>query len=1070
MNEEYLNFFLELLQLEIDSNSDRKLVHSFLAQHTDKLDLTFAATAQQWFHSKLDPNDSENDRALARNFNNLAINLKNFPLGSRLNNLEIVIIFYQAALLVYTREAFPEKWAMTQNNLANAYSDRISGERRENLEIAIHSYQAVLQVYTREAFPEQWATTHNNLALAYSDRISGERRENLEIAIRSYQAVLQVYTREAFPEQWATTHNNLALAYSDRISGERRENLEIAITFYQAALLVRTREAFPEQWATTHNNLANVYLYRISGERRENLEQAIRSYQAVLEVYTRDAFPEQWATTQNNLAAAYCIRICGERSENLEIAITFYQEALLVRTREAFPEQWATTQNNLAIAYCIRICGERSENLEIAITFYQAALQVRTREAFPQDWAMTQNNLANAYCNRIKGERSENLEMAIRYFQGALLVRTPEALPLDCLQTGRSLGNLGYDQQNWEIAIFGYDRAIRAVEQSRNWATSPQTKREILEDALPIYGKMIQACIHLERYDTAFLTVERSKSRTLIELLSNADLTPKTATPEQQQRYRQLSREIAALQQSGGEGSVGSVGGDGRGNPPVVAPNFAIAPNSAIAPTLSNQLKDLLQQRDELLAEINDPDFNAIQEIRPQLPDFQQILTPETALIEWYLPYDPNLGGDVFVVTLENNRHKIQTHHYTAEQRQALDEFNQTYFADYSEPTWYDNLTPRLQQLAQLLDFDELLGKIPPTCHSLILVPHLYLHLFPLHGLAAVSPHTSHTPHTPPSSLQNRFPQGIRYAPSCQILEVLQNRRQRETPPSPGTPPNPPLLRGGTGTAPNLPLLRGGTGTRTGQQFFAVQNPTKDLPYAEMEVEFIRENFEPNSYVLKNSDASKAAFNNPETLAKLRESFFVHFSCHGGFDSDNPLNSALILAGDAPPKPKGVKGDRPCLTLRDGRRFDTEHQALTLREIYANLELPACRLVMLAACETGLLSSQVTDEYIGLVSGFLYAGSHSVVSSFWLVDDFATAFLSIRFYQELTPNTTIAKALQAAQIWLQCQTKSDLLAWCEKDLKMSEDEIAEVNYTLADYAPIPFEDMLYWLAFFASGL
>lgn len=41
----------------------------------------------------------------------------------------------------------------------------------------------LLQVYTREAFPQQWATTQNNLAIAYRDRIRGERADNLEQAI-----------------------------------------------------------------------------------------------------------------------------------------------------------------------------------------------------------------------------------------------------------------------------------------------------------------------------------------------------------------------------------------------------------------------------------------------------------------------------------------------------------------------------------------------------------------------------------------------------------------------------------------------------------------------------------------------------------------------------------------------------------------------------------------------------------------------------------------------------------------------------------------------------------------------
>jgi CHAT domain-containing protein/tetratricopeptide (TPR) repeat protein len=232
-----------------------------------------------------------------------------------------------------------------------AYSDRIRGERAENIDIAIDHYNQALQVYTREAFPEQWAMTRNNLAIAYTDRIRGERAENIDIAIDHYNQALQVYTREAFPEQWATTRNNLAIAYTDRIRGERAENIDIAIDHYNQALQVYTRDAFPEKWAGTQNNLAMAYSNCIRGERAENIDIAIDYYNQALQVYTRDAFPEKWAMTRNNLAAAYTDRIRGERAENIDIAIDHYNQALQVRTLERFPADRRQTLRNLGHMY-----------------------------------------------------------------------------------------------------------------------------------------------------------------------------------------------------------------------------------------------------------------------------------------------------------------------------------------------------------------------------------------------------------------------------------------------------------------------------------------------------------------------------------------------------------------------------------------------------------------------------------------------------------------------------------------------------------------------------------------------
>jgi CHAT domain-containing protein len=90
-------------------------------------------------------------------------------------------------------------------------------------------------------------------------------------------------------------------------------------------------------------------------------------------------------------------------------------------------------------------------------------------------------------------------------------------------------------------------------------------------------------------------------------------------------------------------------------------------------------------------------------------------------------------------------------------------------------------------------------------------------------------------------------------------------------------------------------------------------------------------------------------------------------------------------------------------------------KCLTLDEIFS-LDLEQCRLVTLSACETGLIDFKNTsDEYIGLPSGFLLAGSSSVVSSLWNVDDLSTSLLMIKFYQNLKAGLTVTVALNTSR-------------------------------------------------------
>ncbi|MEB3831496.1 tetratricopeptide repeat protein, partial [Phormidium sp. CCY1219] len=198
IREEYLAIWLEIVKAEIDSGSNLQFVYRIFQKYQDQLDLDFAETLRQWLHSQLDPDDIEKNKALAAILYNFALDIQQFPLGSRANNLEIAIVAYQAALEVYTRTAFPEDWATTQNNVGNAYLYRIRGERADNIEEAIRRYQAALEVRTRTAFPYEWAGTQNNLAAAYRNRIWGERADNIEEAIHCYQAALEVHTRSAF--------------------------------------------------------------------------------------------------------------------------------------------------------------------------------------------------------------------------------------------------------------------------------------------------------------------------------------------------------------------------------------------------------------------------------------------------------------------------------------------------------------------------------------------------------------------------------------------------------------------------------------------------------------------------------------------------------------------------------------------------------------------------------------------------------------------------------------------------------------------------------------------------------
>ena len=589
----------------------------------------------------------------------------------------------------------------------------------------------------------------------------GSKASNMEIAITGDEVALTVFTREALPQHWAETQNNLAIAYSNRIKGDRADNIENAIAAYDAALTVRNKKASPQDWAMTQNNLAIAYSDRIKGDKADNIENAIVAYDAALTVYTREALPVDWAMTQNNLAVAYKNRIKGDKADNIERGIEAFTEALTVRTREALPVDWAATQNNFAAAYYFRIKEDKADNIEKAIVAYTTTLTVYTREALPVDWAATQNNLAAAYRDRIKGDKIDNIKKAIAAYTAALTVRTREALPQNHAETLFGLGITYQNTNQFDLAYNTFKSAIVTIESLREEILSgEESKRKQAEQFNQVYSRMVEVCLELNKITEAIEYVERSKTRNLVEQILERDsktiFLPDVVT--QLEKYRD---EIAVGQYQIQNGKAE--------NPQVLA----------------QHLQELRQQRNELQNQYLPVGYGF------KFDSFQPTLDERTAIIEWYILNDKILA---FIVTKKG---EVKVWQSQLEDREALENWLNQYLQNYynQKDQWQNNLGESLKELASILYIDEILNQIPKHCDQLILIPHRFLHLFPLHAIP-VNQNFENS-----SCLLDLFPNGVSYAPSCQLLQQLQQRQRPDF-----------------------------------QSLFAIQNPTGDLNYTDLEV------------------------------------------------------------------------------------------------------------------------------------------------------------------------------------------------------------------------------------------
>jgi CHAT domain-containing protein len=166
-----------------------------------------------------------------------------------------------------------------------------------------------------------------------------------------------------------------------------------------------------------------------------------------------------------------------------------------------------------------------------------------------------------------------------------------------------------------------------------------------------------------------------------------------------------------------------------------------------------------------------------------------------------------------------------------------------------------------------------------------------------------------------------------------------------------------------------------------------------------------------------------------------------------------------------------------------------ESANLTLAEVFEKLDLRECRLVTFSACESGIIESKadsISDEYVGLPSGFLFAGSSSVVSTLWTVDPLATTLFMTKFYHALKrisiqDQGSIAVVLNNTQTWLRT-LNSKKLARIKNSQKFQQilDRVFENKRDLLKFQdlleaavkrqPYPFENPYYWTAFIATGI
>jgi CHAT domain-containing protein/tetratricopeptide (TPR) repeat protein len=879
---------------------------------------------------------------------------------------------------------------MIENYCDRALKSHSSDKTGYKLEVAIAGYETILSVFTEMYEPRKWARITTNLGYAYSRRKFENIATNLENAIRYLNAALPKY--EKYSQRWAHIQNYLGYAYRNRIYGDNADNLEKAIQFYKKALKVDIFEDSPEDKAEIYISLGISYRKRISESKENNLRKAIKCYEQALKICADNENSEKWARIQHafgkahyNLGIIYFYNSCEDSVDNFSLAIEYYSKSLKIRKKDSNPIDWARVQHSLGDAYRDKQCTkkEKINSLKQAISSYLKALEVYTEENNPYEWAQVYKSLGNAYRKLARENKLKNFHDAIDCHKKSLIVLTKIRYPSEFADVSFYLGLDYFEAEKLPESYICFKQAIETVELLRDEILSDDDiKHKFAENWNKLYRCMVEVCIEEKKYIEAIQYVEGSKTRSLVELIFNRDI--ENLFPQEKFKLiKEINQRITKLQ-------------------------YKIQQTNNLRSKDEKELLEWRKKRDSLQNEIigfsDDFDFKNFQS--------RSLQDNNCTFVEFYITQQKLI---VFIFTSISSEPNVL--YFSESELKKLNDSVTSYFAAYEQykSDWRNQLPHQLKELSKALHLDEIIAEIPQNSNTLILVPHQYLHLLPLHALPINSSCEEDT-----QTLMEYVPGGVFYIPSCQLYQLIKQRLNSRF-----------------------------------HSLFAIQTPTADLYEHDLgAIGAIKKQFQ-DVEILKNDKAKKSKiiyFNKKketrEINDKLKEADYILFFCHGKFESTSPLKSRLQLADDD----------------------------LTLADIIAiDFQLKWGSLVTLAACETGLGNRlDIGDEHISLSYGFLLARSSNVISSLWTVSTSATALLIIKFYEELKKGNKIAVALNKAQFWLYKSTVAEFRDWLQQSLlsdawkiTLNKEFLDIENKKGADTRP--FQSPYYWAAFRLIG-
>jgi CHAT domain-containing protein len=394
-----------------------------------------------------------------------------------------------------------------------------------------------------------------------------------------------------------------------------------------------------------------------------------------------------------------------------------------------------------------------------------------------------------------------------------------------------------FSVNNSKKAKFCYHRIVACLDRLHE-GRDIITRRSLMKSYLDIYQRIVSFSIRTGDLNSTFFYTEIFRNRYLVERIAQQDAPlPNTITAELSVQIEQAKLTEKRALQNYTEG---------------ISRNL----NEQQLEQLEVRWGEAKQALENLYTQVavDEPEFIAKTKVSPlSFRGVQSVLPSDTAILEFFF----TANKLVTILILPGAESPLIPESLTVELKsKPLETLAKSWVSDITGKTTsqktdeidgaVQGISEKINQISDCLKLQNLLNYIPCKIQHLIIVPHKYLHLFPIHTLW-VNDH---------QRLIDRF--AVSYFPSLQIWKICQNRQ------------------------------------RSRSSLIGIENPTqdKDLIFAKAEIASISQRIQfIQSQVLKGQEASKS-----DILRSATHHHCFHFSGHAEYNFENPLDSYLMLS------------------------------------------------------------------------------------------------------------------------------------------------------------------------------